>query len=49
MGSHPELAIFRRFGALNLQNILFMQAEIAGLEVYYSEVVEDQSAPLTRT
>ncbi len=32
MGLWPEVAIFRRFGALNAQNLLFLQAEIAHLE-----------------
>jgi hypothetical protein len=32
MGLWPEVAIFRRFGALNSQNLLFLQAEIAHLE-----------------
>jgi hypothetical protein len=32
MGLWPEVAIFRRFGALNAQNLLFLQAELAHLE-----------------
>ena len=32
MGLWPEMAIFRRFGALNTQNLLFLQAELAHLE-----------------
>lgn len=32
MGLWPEMAIFRRFGALNAQNLLFLQAELAHLE-----------------
>lgn len=32
MGLWPEVAIFRRFGALSAQNLLFLQAEIAHLE-----------------
>ncbi|ORY15534.1 hypothetical protein BCR34DRAFT_598283 [Clohesyomyces aquaticus] len=32
IGSHPELAIFRRFGALNAQNLLYLQAELVHLE-----------------
>lgn len=32
MSLWPEVAIFRRFGALNAQNLLFLQAEIAHLE-----------------
>lgn len=33
----PELAIFRRFGALNAQNLLYMQAELAYLETRLKE------------
>ncbi|KAG9234546.1 hypothetical protein BJ875DRAFT_376161 [Amylocarpus encephaloides] len=33
MGSHPEYAIFRRFGALNAENLLYLQAEIQDLEI----------------
>ena len=29
---HPESAIYRRFGALNAQNLLYFQAELADLE-----------------
>jgi hypothetical protein len=32
MASWPDVAIFRRFGALNAQNLLFLQAEITHLE-----------------
>jgi hypothetical protein len=32
MASCPETAIFRRFGALNTQNLLFLQAEVTHLE-----------------
>ena len=32
MGESPPLAIFRRYGTLNAQNILYMQAEINELE-----------------
>ena len=32
MASWPDVAIFRRFGALNAQNLLFLQAEICHLE-----------------
>ena len=32
MGTYPEVAIFRRFGALNVQNLLYLQAEITILE-----------------
>jgi len=32
MELRPELAIFRRFGALNAENILYFQAELVSLE-----------------
>lgn len=31
MGLHPESALFLRFSDINLQNILYLQAEIYGL------------------
>jgi len=40
MGAHPEYAVFRRFGALNAQNILFYQAELADLEIKLKNAVE---------
>jgi len=32
MAKWPDVAIFRRFGPLNAQNLLFLQAEISHLE-----------------
>lgn len=32
MGRHDEFAMLRRFGALNMQNLLYMQAELTYLE-----------------
>jgi hypothetical protein len=32
MGTHPEFAMLRRFRTLNLQNLLYLQAEITHLE-----------------
>ncbi|KAI0529930.1 hypothetical protein GGR58DRAFT_525637 [Xylaria digitata] len=32
MGAHPEMAAFRRFGSLNALNLLYLQAELIGLE-----------------
>ena len=32
MGSLPRGAIFRRFGALGMQNLLYLQAELVDLE-----------------
>ena len=33
MGQYPETAIFRRFAALNSQNLLYLQAELVHLEM----------------
>ncbi|KAF2659984.1 hypothetical protein K491DRAFT_124748 [Lophiostoma macrostomum CBS 122681] len=32
MGAYPEVGIFRRFGALNTRNLLYLQAEVTSLE-----------------
>jgi len=40
MSAHSELAIFRRFNTLNLQNILYLQAELTYLEKELKELVE---------
>ncbi|KAI1413409.1 hypothetical protein F5Y13DRAFT_189317 [Hypoxylon sp. FL1857] len=40
MSRHPELGIFRRFGALGHQNLLYLQAEIARVEVRLRVVQE---------
>ena len=32
MGAYPEVAIFRRFRALNAQNLVYLQAELVALE-----------------
>lgn len=32
MSSNPDLAIFRRFAALNAQNLLYLQAELTSQE-----------------
>ncbi|KAF6234304.1 hypothetical protein HO173_007498 [Letharia columbiana] len=32
MGANPEVAILRRFGAMNAQNLLYFQAELVALE-----------------
>ncbi|KAH8803659.1 hypothetical protein F5884DRAFT_681882 [Xylogone sp. PMI_703] len=41
MGNYPEIAIFRRFGALNVENILLLQAELRDLEVQLREVQKE--------
>lgn len=33
MAAYPEVAIFKRFGALNAENLLYLQAEIQDLEI----------------
>lgn len=43
MGTYPELAIFRRFGALNLQNIIYLQAEITTLEGEFQKIVAEDN------
>lgn len=40
MSQHPELAIARRFSHLNMQNLLYLQAELAHLEVEYRNIAE---------
>jgi hypothetical protein len=32
LGTYPELSIFRRFGSLNMQSLLYQQAELTHLE-----------------
>jgi len=41
MSQHPELAIARRFGHLNMQNLLYLQAELVHLEAEYKKIAED--------
>lgn len=41
MGEHPEFAIFRRFRALNMQDMLYLQAEITHLEAELNQVEQD--------
>jgi hypothetical protein len=43
MGAHPELAIFRRFGTLNAQNLLYLQAELIYFENKMRKCVEVDS------
>jgi DNA-binding HxlR family transcriptional regulator len=38
MGEYPEVAIFRRFGALNMENLLLLQAELQDLEIRLREL-----------
>ncbi|KPI43696.1 uncharacterized protein AB675_6190 [Cyphellophora attinorum] len=44
ISKHPELGIYRRFGALNAQNILYLQAEIHELEADLRNYAEEDAA-----
>jgi hypothetical protein len=45
MGEYPEVAVFRRFGALNAQNLLYLQAELKDLETSLRNyALEDQNS-----
>ena len=44
MGTHPQLALFRRFASLNAKNLLYMQAEVVHLEAELANIVADDSA-----
>jgi len=41
LGAHPDLAIFRRFMALNAYNLLSLQAELSQLESELKDIVID--------
>jgi hypothetical protein len=41
MGTHSEFAIFRLFRNLNMQNLLYLQAEITHLEAELRQIAED--------
>ena len=41
IGQKPEVAIFRRFGTLNAENLLFLQAELLTLERELRDIVTD--------
>lgn len=43
MGHWPDLNIFRRFGFLQAQNLLFLQAELAHLQLELRVIREDES------
>ena len=46
MGAYPEVAILRRFGALNARNLLYLQAELLALETDLGAYeTEDESRP----
>ena len=43
MATHNELAIFRRFETLNMQNLLYLQAEITHLETELRKLANDDT------
>jgi hypothetical protein len=46
MGHYPETAIFRRFGSLNMLNLLSLQAELVDLQVQFRDIwIEDETSP----
>lgn len=49
MGYSPELGILRRFGALNTQNLLYLQAELMHMEYDLQNLAEvDRSSNITQ-
>lgn len=43
MGAHPEVAVFRRFGAMNAQNLLHLQAELTSLELKLKDYAKEDA------
>lgn len=43
MGNLPELAIFRKFHEINIQNLLTMQSELVHLEEEYKDICEEDA------
>lgn len=48
MSHHNELAILRRFSRLNLQNLLYMQAELTYLEKDLDQLSQNDQAESSR-
>jgi hypothetical protein len=44
MSQHGELAIFRKFGSMNMQNLLYLQAELTYLESDYQRLAMQDEA-----
>jgi hypothetical protein len=44
MGTYPEFSILRRFRALNMQNLLYLQAEMTHLEAELHRLVQEDIA-----
>lgn len=40
IGSHSDLAVFRKFGTLAAKNLLYMQAELVHLEAELGDIVQ---------
>ena len=49
MSHHGELAIFKRFSRLNLQNLLYLQAELTHLEADLNVLAERDLADPNRS
>jgi hypothetical protein len=46
MGQYPEVSIFRRFGSLNMLNLLSLQAELIDLQIQFRDIcIEDEESP----
>lgn len=43
MSTHPETAIFRRFGALTMLNVLRIQAELQDMEEELKDIIADDA------
>ena len=41
MGKHQELALFRKFSALNIKNLLYMQSELVHLECELTSIASE--------
>ena len=48
MGTNGALAIFRRYGRLNIQNLLYLQAELNELEQELKEIAFEDGLPENR-
>lgn len=44
MGPNLDVAIFRRFGALNMLNLMSLQAELVDLEAQLSDVMHEDAS-----
>lgn len=41
IGAHQEMALFRQFAALNVKNLLYMQAELVHLEAELENIARE--------